>query len=91
MLAGVVALGRADRLLPFLGAAAFTVVSLPLILGGLAIGVLLVAYLVVEDAPTGFKAFRRRRRTSRKPEAPRAERIVAVAEAGRAADEPAEA
>ena len=56
MLAGVVALGRTDRLLPYLGAAAFTVISLPLIVGGLAIGLLLGVYLVLEDAPTGFKA-----------------------------------
>jgi hypothetical protein len=88
MIAGVVALGRADRLLPFLGAAAFTVVSLPLIIGGLAIGVLLVIYLVLEDLPTGFKAFRTRWKLGKTPGAPRAERKEAVARAVDAAAAP---
>jgi hypothetical protein len=85
ILAGVVALGRSDRLLPYLGAAAFTVVSLPLILGGLAIGVLLASYLIVEDAPTGFKATRRRLKLGKSPGAPREERKAAVADAREAA------
>ena len=85
MLAGVVALGRADRLLPYLGAAAFTVVSLPLIVGGLAIGLLLGAYLVVEDAPTGFKAIRKRWKLGKSPDAPATERKEAVARAQEAA------
>ena len=88
MIAGVVALGRADRLLPFLGAAAFTVVSLPLIVGGLAIGILLTCYLVLEDLPTGFKAFRKRWKLGKSPNAPRAERKEAVARAQEAAAAP---
>jgi hypothetical protein len=85
MLAGVVALGRADRVLPYLGAAAFTVISLPLIIGGLAIGLLLGAYLVVEDAPTGFKAIRKRWKLGKSPDAPRTERKEALARAQEAA------
>ena len=81
MLAGVVGLGRTDRLLPYLGAAAFTVISLPLIVGGLAIGLLLGVYLVLEDAPTGFKAFRKRWKLGKSPDAPRTERKEAVARA----------
>jgi hypothetical protein len=90
MLGGVVALGRADRLLPYLGAAAFTVVSLPLIIGGLAIGLLLGAYLVVEDAPTGFKAIRKRWKLGKSPDAPRTERKEALARAQEAAAAPPE-
>ena len=55
----------------------------PLILGGLAIGVLLASYLVVEDAPTGFKAIRKRWKLGKSPDAPRDERKEAVAEHGR--------
>ena len=85
ILAGVVALGRADRLLPYLGAAAFTVISLPLILGGLAIGVLLAT----------TSSWRTRRPASRPsasggswashPTRPRTERKEAVARAQEAA------
>jgi hypothetical protein len=85
MVAGTIALGRLDRLPPYLGAVAFTVLSLPLILGGLAIGLLLGIYLLLEDAPTGFKALRERRKKTKDPDAPRAERREA-AQAAQALD-----
>jgi hypothetical protein len=81
MLCGALALGRADRLLPYLGAGGFTVLSLPLIVGGLAVGVLLVLYLLIEDIPSGLGNLRARLRQRGKPDNPRQQRLEATEQA----------
>ena len=85
MVAGYVALGRWDRWLVYLAAFGMTVASIPLIVVGALIGILLVLYLLFEDAFSGFRATRERlgRLWSRPPTAeatPHAERIEAVRE-----------
>ncbi|MGH8986581.1 MAG: DUF1353 domain-containing protein [Acidimicrobiia bacterium] len=85
MLAGYVALGRWDRWLVYLAAFGMTVASIPLIVVGAVIAVMLALYLLFEDAFSGFRATRARVRRlwSRPPTAeatPRDERIEAVRE-----------
>jgi hypothetical protein len=76
MLAGFVALGRWDRWLVCLAGLGMTVASLPLLVAGGMVGLLLVFYLLFEDAFSGFSTLRHYRR--RRATVPRAERIAAV-------------
>lgn len=83
MVAGYIALGRWDRWLVYLAAFGMTVASLPLLVTGGVIGILLVLYLLFEDAFSGFRATRARlgRLWARPPAVaatPRDERIEAV-------------
>ena len=85
MVAGYVALGRWDRWLVYLAAFGMTIASIPLIVVGAVIGILLVLNLLFEDAFSGFRATRARERRlwsrpSTAAETPRAERIEAVRE-----------
>lgn len=81
---GYVALGRWDRWLVYLAAFGMSIASLPLVVVGAVIGVLLVGYLLFEDLFSGFRATRARvRRLWSKPSAPvtpREERMEAVRE-----------
>jgi hypothetical protein len=56
---GLLALGRADRVLPYLVVLGVTIVFAPLLAMGVALGVVLYAYLLLEDALGGFPAIRR--------------------------------
>jgi hypothetical protein len=80
--AGYVAQGRWDRWLVYLIAFAMTVASLPLLAVGVAIGFVLVIYVLVEDAFSGFRVTRARLRRlfSQQPPAPTAHtaRVEAV-------------
>ena len=76
MLAGFVALGRWDRWLVCLAGLGMTVASFPLLVAGGMVGVLLVFYLLFEDAFSGFETVRHLR--GRRATVPRAERIAAV-------------
>jgi hypothetical protein len=83
MAGGLVALGRADRALVFLAAFGMTVASTPLIAVAAVIAVLLVGYLLFEDAFSGFartrERFRQRFGAAPRP-TPRTQRIEAVRE-----------
>jgi len=82
--AGYIALGRWDRWLVYLAALGMTVASLPLLAGGGVVAILLVFYLLFEDAFSGFSATRAwlaRLVTKAPPVAartPHAERVAAV-------------
>jgi hypothetical protein len=81
--AGYVAQGRWDRWLVYLAALGMTVASLPLLAVSVVIAVLLVFYLLFEDAFSGFRAARARlgRLFGKGPPAPRtahAARVEAV-------------
>ena len=83
--AGYVAQGRWDRWLVYLAALGMTVASIPLVAAGIAIGVLLVFYLLFEDLFSGFRGTRAWlarlvRPGPAVPTSPRAERIEAVRE-----------
>jgi len=84
MAAGYVALGRWDRWLAYLAAFGMTVASVPLVVAGTVIGILLAFYLLFEDAFSGFRTTRARlRRLWSKPTTagtPREERLEAVRE-----------
>jgi hypothetical protein len=60
MLAGCLALRRADRVVVYSLAAGFTVLSAPLLLVGLFVAVVLALYLFIEDALSGFAVTRAR-------------------------------
>ena len=80
--AGYVAQGRWDRCLVYLAAFGMTIASLPLLAAGAVIALLLVAYVLFEDAFSGFRATRARLRHlfSKEPPAPTAHaaRVEAV-------------
>jgi hypothetical protein len=80
--AGYVAQGRWDRWLVYLAAFGMTVASLPLLVAGATIALLLVFYVLFEDAFSGFRATRARLRRlfSKGPSAPTAHtaRVEAV-------------
>lgn len=76
MVAGFVALGRWDRWLVCLAGLGMTIASLPLLAAGGMVGVLLIFYLLFEDAFSGFSGVRHLRQ--RLSTVPRRERIEAV-------------
>ena len=83
MLAGVVALSLADRLLPYLGAAAFPSSRCPSSSAGWRSACFLDAVLVVEDTPTSFKASASGGSWASRLTAPRDERKAAIDRDGR--------
>lgn len=58
--AGYIAQGRWDRWLVYTAALGMTIASLPLLAAGVVIAVLILGYLLFEDAFSGFKATRGR-------------------------------
>ncbi len=59
LIGGVVALRRADRLLPYLFAFVLTIVLSPLLAIGIVLGIALYGYLLVEDLLSGLPAIRK--------------------------------
>jgi hypothetical protein len=76
MVAGVVALGRADRLSTYLVAVLITAVASPLLAAGAAISLLFLLYVVVEEIATGCNGLRKWHDLY--DESPRAKRIAAI-------------
>ena len=56
---GTIALGRRDRIGPYLGASLLTLVFLPLLASGVVLGVALYGYFFLEDVFSGLPAIRK--------------------------------
>ena len=87
LIGGIVAIGRADRVLPYALAYLLTLVFAPLIGIGVVLGIVLYLYLLVEDAFAGLPATRKFVRDLFSPEAklaklatPQFARIAAIIE-----------